>query len=199
MERSNEESREKGGGAPCPSPQPQSQPPTMGVPKPINRDSLSGSEESCLLFIFRGCSPNLQCWGSWDVGGTGHRWTCGCHRDFDLEQKSQRHQVRRVGRWLQRCVHWGAVHWAPLLTNLTMPSPCREPASCLPGSCRHSPWASSHHCRLAALLRAAAFGTCSQLEGFPPSLSLGAVGSHSAPKGPTGGGRPAELQPEPAA
>lgn len=120
--RGNEESREKGGGAPCPSPQPQSQAPTTGAPKPINKDSLSGSEESCLLFIFRGCSPNLQCWGSWDAGGTGHRWTCGCHRDFDLEQKSRRHQVRSTGRWLQRCVHWGAVHRALLLTDLTGPA-----------------------------------------------------------------------------
>lgn len=114
--------------------------------------------------------------------------------------KNQRHQVRRAGPC---CTHLVSCAPGPLLT-----SPHRGPARCRPRlpltswllSVRtHSPWASSRHCRWAALPRAAAFGACSQPGGFPPSLSLGAGGSHSAPKGPTGGGRPAELQPGPAA
>lgn len=56
----------------------------VGAPKPISGDSLSGSQESCLLFIFRGRTPHLQRWGSWDTGGAGHRLACGCHWDFNL-------------------------------------------------------------------------------------------------------------------
>lgn len=60
---------------PCPPPTPPhantrswaGQPSRMGS----SRDSLCGSEESCLLFIFRGRAPDLQRWGSWDAGGAG--------------------------------------------------------------------------------------------------------------------------------
>lgn len=93
---------------------------------------------------------------------------------------------------------------APTL-HASVPGPPIDPrcCSCSPASSflcthHHSPWASSHRCHLAALPRAAACGICSQpAGGSPPSLTLGAVGSHSAPKGPTGEGRPAELQPGP--
>ncbi|KAF5917471.1 hypothetical protein HPG69_017363 [Diceros bicornis minor] len=75
----------------------------------------------------------LGCWGSWAPMGP---WVS---RGFQSREQSQRHQVRTAGVWFQHHVHLVICAPGPLLTNLPMPSPCREPAGCLPGLAAYQP------------------------------------------------------------
>ena len=107
-------------------------------PRDYSRDSLGGPEESRLLFIFRGCPPHLQCWGSWDTGGARHRWARGCHRDFNLEQKRRRHQGQE-SQPMVPAPNPVSCAQAPLLTDLPLPGLCREAAGCPPGLATRQP------------------------------------------------------------
>lgn len=60
-------------------------------------------------------------------------------RGFQSREKSKRHQGQESWPTATAPVQLGSCAPGPLLTNLPLPSPCREPAGCPPGAAAYQP------------------------------------------------------------